>query len=68
MRTQLQILAMVMGFANLGHTQCQSLPSTSTLKGVTYHVSAPVTSTGMPCGGGDLVIFAHGYVTPGAPP
>src|SRR5215469_14311477 len=68
MRTQLQILAMVLGFASLGHTQCQSLPSTSTLKGVTYHVSAPVTSTGMPCGSGDLVIFAHGYVTPGAPP
>jgi pimeloyl-ACP methyl ester carboxylesterase len=67
MRTQLQVLAVVLVSAGLGKTQCQSLPSTSLLNGVTYRISAPVTSTGMPCGSGDLVIYAHGYVTPGAP-
>jgi hypothetical protein len=67
MRTHLQILAVGFGLASLGYTQCQSLPSTSTLNGVTYRISAAVTSTGMPCGSGDLVIFAHGYVTPGTP-
>ncbi len=67
MRTQLQLLAMVLVSAGLGSTQCLSAPSASTLNGVIYRISAPVTSTGMPCGNGDLVIFAHGYVTPGAP-
>lgn len=67
MRTQLQVLAMVLVSAGLGRTQCQSLPSVSVLNGVTYRISAPVTSTGMPCGSGDLVIYSHGYVTPGAP-
>lgn len=67
MRTQMQVLTLVLGLAGLGNAQCQSALSASTLNGVTYHVSAPVTSTGTPCGSGDLVIFAHGYVTPGAP-
>lgn len=67
MRRQLQVLAIILVAAGLGKSQCQSLPSVSTLNGVTYRISAAVTSTGMPCGSGDLVIFAHGYVTPGAP-
>jgi hypothetical protein len=33
---------------------------------VTYHLWIP-TSGGLPCGNGDLVIYAHGYVTPGLP-
>ena len=67
MRTELKVLAVVLVVAGLGNAQCLSAPSTSTLNGVTYRISAPVTSTGMPCGSGDLVIFAHGYVTPGTP-
>jgi pimeloyl-ACP methyl ester carboxylesterase len=67
MRTHLQVLAVLLVSAGVAKTQCQSLPSASVLNGVPYIISAPVTSAGMPCGNGDLVIFAHGYVTPGAP-
>jgi len=66
MRAQLQVLAAVLVMAGLGNTQCLSVPSASKLNGVAYHIWAPVTSTGVPCGSGDLVIYAHGYVTPGA--
>jgi len=67
MRAHLQVLAAVLVLAGLGNTQCLSVPSASELNGVAYHIWAPVTSTGVPCGSGDLVIYAHGYVTPGAP-
>src|SRR5262249_71095 len=32
------------------------------------HLWIPVTPTGQPCGNGDLVIYAHGYLTPGLAP
>ena len=68
MRVQMGLLAMLSVLAGLGNAQCVSAPPfSSTLNGVTYHLSLPVMSGGTPCGNGDLVIFAHGYVTPGAP-
>jgi hypothetical protein len=67
MRVRLQVLALSLFSAALGNTQCLSVSSTSMLNGVTYHLWKPVTSGGTPCGSGDLVIYAHGYVTPGAP-
>jgi hypothetical protein len=64
MRARLHVLALLLLSTALGNTQCLSVSSTSTLAGVTYHLWKPVTSAGLPCGSGDLVIYAHGYVTP----
>jgi len=69
MRAQLRFLVMVSVLAGAGNAQCLSAPATSSaLHGVTYRLWLPVTPGGMPCGSGDLVIFAHGYVTPGTAP
>jgi hypothetical protein len=68
MRVLLRVLAMAALVAASGSAQCLSLPSSSTLNGVTYRLWLPVTAGGLPCGNGDVVIYAHGYVTPGLPP
>jgi pimeloyl-ACP methyl ester carboxylesterase len=68
MRALLRVLSIAIVVAVSGSAQCLSAPSTSTMNGVTYHLWIPVTSSGLPCGNGDLVIYAHGYVTPGLPP
>jgi hypothetical protein len=68
MRALLRVLAVALIVAALGNAQCVSLASSSTLNGVTYRLWLPVTTGGLPCGNGDLVIYAHGYVTPSLPP
>lgn len=67
MRASFYVLPLFLLSTGLAHSQCLSVSSTSTVNGVTYHLWRPVTSAGVPCGSGDLVIYAHGYVTPGAP-
>ena len=64
MRARLQFLALALLLAGLANAQCLSVSYTSSLNEVTYYVWKPVTSMGAPCGSGDLVIYAHGYVTP----
>lgn len=68
MRALLRVLTMAVLVAASGRAQCVTLASSSTLNGVTYRLWLPVTTGGLPCGNGDLVIYAHGYVTPGLPP
>jgi len=68
MRTRLLIFALTCVGAVAGNAQCLSVPSTAVLGTVTYHLWLPETSYGLPCGNGSLVIYAHGYVTPGLSP
>jgi len=67
MRALLPVFSLALVMAVSGSAQCLSVASESTINGVDYHLWLPETPAHVPCGNGDLVIYAHGYVTPGLP-